>query len=377
MKAFIDNELKQRCRILFRDASIAGEGEHKIINFIKNFKHNEKVTHIIYGLDADLIMLSITTGLDNIFLLREKQHFEHKNDKNNKHRQNIGKKNTTEQKEDKMEENFNLLPIRKLKEYYWNQINSEFKYSQYITKQQFMNDFVFLCYFIGNDFLPHLKCINVHKNGVEMMIEKYLEQVKILKKPLLNEIHEINQELLLAMFKEINDNEEKYIEKNNRKGQDHIVRYYEHGWKHRYYDYYFYGRYNNNDIHKMCANYCDMLKWTTTYYFKGTNNWSWYYHYDCPPCFSDFYTYLQNNDINKIFIPSDKPYTQNQQLMIILPPQSAGLVPQKFRNLMFGRLKKWYPRKFELDKVDKHARYMWKPCLPEINDKIIKELVFN
>jgi len=274
-----------------------------------------------------------------------------------------------------MDRNFNLLPIKKLKEYYWNEINSEFKYSQYITKKQFMNDFVFLCFFAGNDFLDHLKVINIHRNGLELMIEKYLEQMKILQKPLLNERYEINQELLLAMFKEINDNEEKYVNQNNKKSHDHIVRYYEHGWKHRYYEYYFYGRYNSNDVEKMCKNYCEMLVWTKDYYFKGTKNWSWSYQYICPPVFSDLYRYLQNNDINKIFIPRDEAYTQNQQLMIILPPQSKNLLPEKYGKLMTGRLRKWYPWRFQTDRVDKHARYQFRPVLPPINDRVIKELV--
>ena len=151
MKSFIKNELQQKCRVMFRDATIAGEGEHKIIQFIKKFKHSEKVTHIIYGLDADLIMLSMTTGLDNIYLLREKQKFEHDKEKEQKIRQKMNGTNieniVEEDKKDKMDEIFNLLPIRKLKEYYWNDINKDYKYSRHITKKQFMNDFVFICFF--------------------------------------------------------------------------------------------------------------------------------------------------------------------------------------------------------------------------------------
>ena len=240
-----------------------------------------------------------------------------------------------------------------------------------------MKDFVFLCYFAGNDFLDHLKVINIHRDGIELMIEKYLEQIKKLQKPLLNEKYEINMKLLLGMFKEIYENEEKYIDKNNKKSQDKIVKYYNHGWKHRYYEYYFYGPYTQENINDMCKNYCEMLKWVTQYYFNGTQNWSWYYQYDCPPCFSDLYEYLQKNDINKIFIPKDKPYTMNQQLMIILPPQSSFLIPKKYNQLMFGKLRHYYPRRFELDRVDKHARYQWKPMLPSIDDDILKSYVWN
>lgn len=51
-------------RILGSEAKVPGEGEHKIMDFIrnlqrdkKNYKENE--THCMYGMDADLIMLGI------------------------------------------------------------------------------------------------------------------------------------------------------------------------------------------------------------------------------------------------------------------------------------------------------------------------------
>ena len=320
-------------------------------------------------------------------LLREKQMFEIKNEGNKQSRKKLEQdvkftngiqkdvRLVEEQQEDEMDRAFNLLPIRKLKEFYWNDVNKDYKYSQHITKDQFMKDFIFLCFFIGNDFLPHFKVINVHKNGVDMMIEKYLEQLKIFNKPLLNLKCEINQAMLLAMLKEINDNEQKYVDQNNRKKNDKIVQYYKHGWQVRYYEYYFNGSFNQRDVDTMCYNFCQVLKWTTNYYFNGTNNWSMYYKYDCAPVFSDLYSFLQNNDINKIQIPTDKPYTANQQLMIILPPHSKCLIPQKYNHLMTGKLQRFYPWRFQLDSVDKYARWQHTPFLPQINDEIIKSLV--
>lgn len=376
MKKYVKEELEKKCKVLFLDASIPGEGEHKIIQFIKKFKHSDKVTHIINGLDADLIMLSLSTGLDNIYLLREKQFFEYKKENNNLEREKLNGKNIENKVEEQKQEEFHLLSIQTIKNYYWNDINKDYKYSQYITKKQFMNDFVFMCFFAGNDFLDHLKVVSIHRNGIELLIEKYLEQVKIFKCSLLDNNYQLNQQFLLEMFKEINDNEEKYIEKNNQKSQDKIVKYYEKGWKNRYYNYYSNGYYTQNDINNMCKNYCEMLLWVTKYYFLGTENWSWYYTYDCPPCFSDLYEYLKNNDLSKVIIPKDEPYTQNQQLMIILPPKSSFLIPRKYNRLMFGKLRNFYNHgRLELDRVDKFARYQWKPFLPYIDDLIIKQYV--
>ena len=45
---------------------------------------------------------------------------------------------------------------------------------------------------------------------------------------------------------------------------------------------------------------------------------------------------------------------------------------------MFGRLKQYYVHgRITLDKVDKMARYMWAPILPDMNDALLKELVWN
>ena len=125
----------------------------------------------------------------------------------------------------------------------------------------------------------------------------------------------------------------------------------------------------------MCFNFCQMLKWTTLYYFEGTKNWTFFYKYRCSPCISDLYKFLQNNDINNINIPPSNPLTMNQQLMIILPPQSSYLIPRIYNHLMFDKLKYLYPMRFKLEKVDKKYPWMFAPILPDINIKTICENV--
>jgi len=365
LKKFFNQVLSKKCKIVFSGADRPGEGEHKLIKFIRKMKNRENTSHIIYGLDADLIMLSLSTHMENIYLLRDKQDFEIKKENKNDEMLNEEKK-----------EKFNILPIGKLRNYYWNEVIQKNGHIEEITQNQYINDFIFLCFFCGNDFLPHLKIINIHNNGIEMLLEEYIKQVKIYKTPLLDENYNLNQDMLLSIFKKFSDNENEYVNNVNRKSQDTIVRYYDEGWKHRYYQYYFYGNYNQDSINKVCENYFQILKWTTKYYFEGTENWSLYYQYIFPPCFSDLYKYLQNNNMNDIVLPKDEPYTPTQQLMIILPPQSKFLIPERYNKLMFGRLRNMYVHKrIELDKVDKHARFMWMPVLPKMNDELIKRLV--
>ena len=52
-----------------------GEGEHKVMNYIRNYTSTNN-TFLVYGLDADLILLSMLhSDTQNIFLMREEMEF--------------------------------------------------------------------------------------------------------------------------------------------------------------------------------------------------------------------------------------------------------------------------------------------------------------
>ena len=62
--------------IIISDSTEPGEGEHKILQYMKQHKQSlHKKHNCIYGLDADLIMLSLVSNIDNIYLLRERTSF--------------------------------------------------------------------------------------------------------------------------------------------------------------------------------------------------------------------------------------------------------------------------------------------------------------
>ena len=71
--------------VVFTGPDVPGEGEHKVMDYIRETKAQydpedeskchphwrPEMTHVLYGLDADLIMLGLVTHEPNFMLLRE------------------------------------------------------------------------------------------------------------------------------------------------------------------------------------------------------------------------------------------------------------------------------------------------------------------
>ena len=129
----LSNYLKNKFntpKFILSTSNDPGEGEHKIFAYIRenNFEVDEKL--VIYGLDADLIMLSLCNLQyhDKIYLYRETPHFIKSVDK------------TLEN--DKLY----LFNIPKFSESLQNELENKF------NKHDFLNDYILLCFFCGNDF---------------------------------------------------------------------------------------------------------------------------------------------------------------------------------------------------------------------------------
>jgi len=143
-------------------SNFVGEGEHKLFDYIRKnpLKHADEVS-VIYGLDADLIMLSINhlPVSPKTYLFRETPQF-------------IGSIDSELEPDADY-----FLDIPQLTEAIVSFMNSDVK----MTEEQKLSesqrnkvyDYIFLGFFLGNDFLPHFPAINIRTGGVDKMMNAY------------------------------------------------------------------------------------------------------------------------------------------------------------------------------------------------------------
>ena len=134
-----------------------GEGEHKLFDFIRSYPdHHKNSSTVIYGLDADLIMLCINhLPISNkIYLFRETPHFI----------------KTINSELDPNETYF--IDIPELANVITLNMNNDIELTT-IQQKNRIYDYIFLCFFLGNDFMPHFPSVNIRTGGVDKMINAY------------------------------------------------------------------------------------------------------------------------------------------------------------------------------------------------------------
>ena len=157
-------------RIILSGAEVPGEGEHKIMEYIRREKSQDgwdpNQRHCIYGNDADLIMLSLATHEPHFALLRETTDFRPPRRNKDGSMPELSK---VEKEEKNRSKGFQLLHISILRDY----LHLEFQdlapaMADFggLDLERLVDDFVLLCYLIGNDFLPHLPALDILDGGM-------------------------------------------------------------------------------------------------------------------------------------------------------------------------------------------------------------------
>ena len=173
-------------KVILSDATVPGEGEHKIMNFIRSQRsspeHDPNTRHVIYGLDADLIMLGLATHEPHFRVLREDVFAQ---DTKPGHCRICGQKGhmatqCTGKAKEKDGEFDEKDKVQSLKPFIWLHVSVLREYLEaelYVPNQPFrfdleraIDDWVFMCFFVGNDFLPHLPSLEIREGGIDTLM---------------------------------------------------------------------------------------------------------------------------------------------------------------------------------------------------------------
>ncbi|MCJ1477372.1 5'-3' exoribonuclease 2 [Lambiella insularis] len=185
----------ENVKIILSDASVPGEGEHKIMEFIRSQRsspeHDPNTRHVIYGLDADLIMLGLATHEPHFRVLREDVFFQESKARTcricgqkghiadackGEVKQRSGE---YDEKDDALTQKpFIWLHVSVLREY----LEAELRVPEapFFDLERALDDWVFMCFFVGNDFLPHLPSLDIRENGIDTLIAIWRDNLPLM-----------------------------------------------------------------------------------------------------------------------------------------------------------------------------------------------------
>lgn len=388
--------------IIVSSSNEPGEGEHKIYKYIRdNPEYHLQCSSVIYGLDADLIMLTLN-HLDispNMYLYRETPHFIQSIDKSLEPSESY------------------IMDIPE----FASCLKSELKVSLSLKNDEScIKDYVFLCFLLGNDFLPHFPALNIRTNGIDCIMDVYKTCSIDPKFHLITKSNNIvwrNFRKLIMMLAEEEHNYLKDEYNVRRKAEKNVAKYYfnkdvdikerkkqieekllhlplkerqveeyinpyERGWEHRYYKTLIGVDIDDERRKQIATNYIEGLEWTLKYYTADCPDWSWKYNYNYPPLLTDLAKYIPYFDIE--FISKQKtlntgPVEPIVQLSYVLPRASMDLLPKK----VLKRITKEYPEKYTEWYGDNYdfewafCKYFWESHvkMPEIDLNELKAIV--
>lgn len=365
-----EDETWKNIEIIFSNEKAPGEGEMKCINYIRYYGNPDE-SYCITALDADLIMLSLGTHMPNIYVLREDL-YETANE-------------------------FLCIDIGSVRRdlsniLFWEQAENgdgEDERKNNFNPVSSINDFFFLCFTVGNDFLPNIPSIEIIEDGIELIIEVYREICSehghITYKDENGRVR-FNPNSLCAFFEAIGQYEkEKFENKLQKRNQFFPNPLLEScatrdgecwdidmdAYKTNYYQ----SKFDlDTSTEKICHDYLTGMQWVLSYYTDGIVNWKWFYPHHYAPFSSCIFA-----NIKSFQFPNDSPSIPSNpflQLLCVLPPSSAKLIPEPLSNLLSSDqspIKEFYPTDFEVDLAGKRRDWEGIVILPMIQFKRIED----
>ena len=433
------NKVETPLEYIISSSSEEGEGEHKIFDYMRTYPeyHNSRDTvTLVYGLDADLIMLTLNHLhiTKNLYLFRETPEFIKSVD------------STLDANTDY------LLDIPELAasivKYIHNVGDTPDTNPKDTTDTNRITDYILMCFLLGNDFMPHFPVLNIRTVGIDILLNVYRETLGKTNKYLTEgnkivwkNVHEFiehiakQEDTLLteehkkrdkfarrfgdsggggghnnmrdnrfernAFNRELNQNqkndkkvlhdtEEVLGEGANIQQMDDLlmlpmkersvekyINPFAKDWEYRYYKALFDIEITDDRRKQICVNYLEGLEWTFHYYMAGCIDWKWCYNYHYAPLFKDLVKYIPHMDTQFLKHKEKDPIEDLVQLCYVLPKQNLNLLPVEVNIVLLQRLGHLYGDDYEFKWA--YCRYFWESHaeLPRLHIETLEDVVFD
>lgn len=407
---FSTNELYNDIEVVFSDWSQPGEGEHKIIHHLSKYPTPDNIKTLIYGLDGDLIMLSLSTQIANLFLLREAYEY--------------GQYAFEHEGYPYLYMDIDCFKIALIKECCGKLMKQPMELMTEQEIARFIDDYIILSMILGNDFMPKIPWISIKQDGHAIILGAYYQVQNGIdfsnneeSRWLFNrETGEMNLSVLRGIFSILSNKEttimKTFIDKRavskifipkdstEREKQQILIDFLPltqkswldaeqeirpllPKWRSRYYSlcHRINTQNNHQEVIKICDDYIKTLIWNAKYYLSGCPSWTWYYPHAYSPTLSDVFHYLNNyKTLGHIKFDIGKPTTPQTLLMMVLPKNSSSLMPKSvFKMISEDEFldKIYFPQNYAIN-IPLHTRYYeCTPRIPEVDIIKTEDIVKN
>lgn len=138
-------------QIILDDSSNPGEGEHKIMDYIRN-NHIEGTRHCIFSTDGDLLILCMSIHISGMYLMM---------DINNKNKMQVC-----------------LMDATGTTAHLAEEFGVDISKSSEEEIYRCIDDFTILSFLVGNDFFPKIKCLGKLARYLNDVVNTYTESIK-------------------------------------------------------------------------------------------------------------------------------------------------------------------------------------------------------
>ena len=312
-------------------------------------------------MDADLIMLALGTHIPNFYILRD----------------------------DTFDSAvvFNCLDIGAIRKKVVEELRWANGPINDFDPETAINDFIFLFFMVGNDFLPHIPSIEIIEDGIELILDVYKDVCKSHGHITRNVSGRIQfcPDTLGIFLGTIGHHERENLEHKLSKRASFFPDVILEGcsqqeeegkwcvdidtYKERYFRESFP---EGSNLEEICHDYLEGMQWVLSYYTRGVPNWRWSYKYHYAPPASVIAEHAGTFVLPKY--GRTVPTTPFQQLLCVLPPSSADLIPAPLCSLLTDRssvLRPYCPEDFEIDLAGKRKEWEGIVLLPMVNFDLV------